>query len=131
MKAGPSHPAAATALECAGAHLASWALRCIEPHVLPMAPALELLERLWRSGRYPPLLWVHDLLALVAGGEVGLPPGLDDGRGVGFGNDRWAIDAIAGLRVVPPVQRRRMPRVVEKRLHGGRRLQGPGTRRPP
>lgn len=77
MKAGPSHPAAATALECAGAHLASWALRCIEPHVLPMAPALELLERLWRSGRYPPLLWVHDLLALVAGGEVGLPPGLE------------------------------------------------------
>lgn len=65
------------ALACAGAHLASFALRCVEPHDAPFGASVGLLARLWRVGQYPPLVWVHDLLALLEGGQVSQPPGLD------------------------------------------------------
>ncbi len=69
-----------TALACAGAHLASFALRSVHPADRPVAPSIHLLARLWRVGIHPPLVWVHDLLALLDGGEVGVPPGMDPER---------------------------------------------------
>ena len=69
-----------TALACAGAHLASFALRSVHPADRPVAPSIRLLARLWRVGIHPPLVWVHDLLALLDGGEIGVPPGMDPER---------------------------------------------------
>ena len=69
-----------SALACSGSHLASFALRCVHPVDRPITPSIRLLSRLWTVGLYPPLVWIHDLLALLDGGAVGLPPGADPER---------------------------------------------------
>jgi hypothetical protein len=79
--------------------LASFALRCSQPADRPVAPSIHLLARLWAVGIFPPLVWVHDLLALLEGGAVGIPPGMDPERAPeAYRQGLQRLAASAGLR---------------------------------
>ena len=56
---------------------------------------------------------------VVQGRHAGLPAGLDDGRRVALGNDRRAVDAVAGAGVLAPHQRRVPPARTAEDAHGG------------
>jgi len=88
-----------SALACASTHLASFALRCSQPADRPVAPSIHLLARLWPVGIYPPLVWVHDLLAVLDGAAVGVPPGMDPERAPqAYRQGLQRLAASAGLR---------------------------------
>jgi hypothetical protein len=107
------------AMTCAAAHLASFALRCSLPAERPVAPSIHLLVRLWGIGIYPPLVWVHDLLALLDGAAVGLPPGADRERapeGYLQGLRRLAAGdgllRVRGMRPGPPARETAVARLL-------------------
>lgn len=109
-------------------------MRCVQPADRPVAPSIHLLARLWAVGLNPPLVWVHDLLALFDGGAVGVPPGLDPERApedYRRGLQRLARGAgLRRLRAIGP-QRPALETVVARLLSAQKKTAGLEGLRPP